>query len=87
MIHAIAEVNQVECVFWLHRIASNLGDERHVLASGKTWDQVVELENESDVLATITRECGIAECGNLFVFVLNGAAGRNVEPAKDIEQC
>ena len=64
----------------------DLGDQGDVLARGQAGDQVVELEHEADVLAAVAGQRGVVGGGQVVVAVADGAGGRHVEPAEDVQQ-
>src|SRR5690606_25846274 len=57
-----------------------------VLAHREARDEVVELEHEADMLATIARELGFARLAQLAAGEAHRAARGHVEPPEDVEQ-
>jgi hypothetical protein len=73
----------------IHRVVGDVGDEGHVLARGEARDQVVELEDEADVLAPVTRERvarrrPVERASPRYQLTL--ARRGHVEAAEDVEQ-
>ena len=60
--------------------------EAHVLLGGQRWDQVEELEDEADVLATEQRELLAVHAPDLLAVEHDRAAGRGVDAADEVQQ-
>src|SRR5690606_3847747 len=69
-----------------HRVGRDFGDELDVLHRGEARYQVVELEDESDVLAPEARERLVIESAQLAALEPELPARGGIEPAQDIEQ-
>ena len=68
-------------------IGDDVRDQGHVLARGEARDQVVELEDEADVFAPVTRQLGLARPTQVMVAPLRRPRRRRIEAAEDVEQC
>ena len=66
--------------------AHDVGDQRHVLAGGQAGNQVVELENESDVMAPVFRERRLVGGRQIAIAIGHRAARRHIEAADDVEE-
>jgi len=51
MVETITEADQIQSFCWVHRMFRNFRYQRDVLKGRKTGDQIIELENETDMLA------------------------------------
>ena len=60
--------------------------QRDVLLRGEHRQEVEELEDEADVLATQLRQARVVEVGDVDSFDRHGARGRLVEPRKAVHQ-
>jgi hypothetical protein len=56
VIHPVAETDQCKSLFGRHRLTGYFGNQRNVLASGETRDEIIELEDEPDGVAPVLRE-------------------------------
>jgi len=61
MIHAFFSSNQRQGVLGRHGISRDVSDKGDVLLSREAGDEVVELKDEADMLASIVGELGIGE--------------------------
>jgi len=52
----------------------------------QTGDEIVELKNETNVLAAVESEFAIAKSGQLTIAEANGSGRGGVEAAEDVEQ-
>ncbi len=80
------EFHQCQGIARVHGVGGDICDERHVLARGEAGNEVVELEHETDMIASIAGEAGVVEFRKLLTAVEHGAAGGYVESAKDVEE-
>jgi hypothetical protein len=64
----------------------DLGDERDILAGGQTRYEIVELEDETNVMASVEREFAFARMREIVIAVAHRARARGIETAQDIEQ-
>src|SRR5690606_22078580 len=69
-----------------HGVVGDLAHQRHVLTGGEARDQVVELEHEADVAATVLRQATVVRGREVLVAVPERAGGRAIEPAEDVQE-
>ena len=69
-----------------HRGARDFGDERHVLACGQARDKIVELEDETNVVAPIKREAALIESRELVVLKPGVARGGLIKTSDNVEE-
>src|SRR5689334_19590421 len=86
MTSAILKTDQGERILRTHRTLGDVGHQRHIFDRGEAGNQIVELKNESDVLAAISCEVGIGRSRQVVVQKPYRATGRHIEPAEDVEQ-
>src|SRR3990170_8401725 len=86
MAHAIFESDKRKRFIGPHRVFRDLGNQRDILVSRETRDQIVELKYEPDVLAPICREVPIIELGELHILEKKSAAGGMVKSAHDVQE-
>ena len=67
VIHSVLEADMGERLVRPHRRFGDLGDERDVFVGGEVGDEIVELEDETDMLAPIGGEAPVVEAGAAFL--------------------
>jgi hypothetical protein len=86
MVKPSGEPDERKRFLGLHRMLSNVGDQRDVLPRGEAGDQVVELKHKPHVLSAIASERLLVVLREIVVEIPYGTAGWNVEPAQNIEE-
>ena len=91
MIEPIGEADQVEQLGDVRPLAAErLAVDEHrqpdVFSRGEGWEQVVELEDEADLAAAQAGELVVAQLGERLVVEVDLAGGRDIQPAKQVEQ-
>jgi DNA invertase Pin-like site-specific DNA recombinase len=84
--HPRFQPDQGERLVGTHWALGNLGDQRNVLIRGEAWHEIVELEHEPNMPASIVGEVSVVEAGQRQDPEEQPAARRMVEPAHDVEQ-
>ena len=69
-----------------HRLAHDVRHQGHVLAGGQAGNQVVELEDESHVVAPVFSERRLIGGRQIAIAIGHRAARRHVEAADDVEE-
>jgi len=87
MVETMTQANQIQSFCWVHRTFRNFRYQRDVLKGSKTGDQVIKLENETDMLAPEAGKSGVTRGAEIVVKVVNFAASGYVQTAEDIEEC
>src|SRR5690348_17276426 len=70
----------------VHRIGGDLGDQLDVLQHGQARDEVVELEDETDVFAAIAGQRSLTGANQVVVAEPRLTARRRIETTQDVEQ-
>src|SRR5581483_5890940 len=86
MIEAGTQSDETERLFGRHRTGSNLGDQRDVLASGQTRNQIVELKYETDVIPSVPRQRALVRLREIMIPPDERARRGHVEPPEKVEQ-
>src|SRR5262245_40969258 len=86
MVHASLKADKRQGFVGTHGIARDLGDQRHVLVGRQRGNEVIELENETDMIAAVGRQVALAETGKVEIPEEELAARRPVKTAHDVEQ-
>jgi hypothetical protein len=86
MVETITQANQIQSLRGVHRMLRNFGYQRDVLDGCKAGDQIIKLENETDMLAPEAGECSVSGGAEIVVEVANLAARGYVQTPEDIEQ-
>src|SRR5690625_32000 len=86
VIHAIVEPDDLKRLLRCHGLARYFGDDGHVLAGGQAGDEVVELKDEADVVASVIRQSRFVGVGEVDVAVHDAAAAGRIEAAEDVEE-
>ena len=87
MIRPLAQVDEPQCVERIERALRYLGDQCHVLLRRQAWDQVVELENETNVVTPEAGQLGFVSTRELVVTEAHGTRGGGIQAANDIQEC
>ena len=77
VIHSLGQADQLEGLSRVQRGLGDFSDQGDVFARGEAGDEIIELEHESDVVATEPGELPLAVACNVFATVEN-AAGRRL---------
>ena len=80
VIETFSQTDHAQRFLGIHRVFGNLGHQRHVLKGRKAWDQVIELEHKTNVLAAESRESRIA-CRRQVVITVQDLARLSEYPA------
>jgi hypothetical protein len=86
MVQAVAKADQLQGRGRIERRGRDLGDEGDVLHRREARDEVVELEDESDMLAAKACQFLLGGRGEVVIEVEDLALGRDVQSAQDVEQ-
>ncbi len=86
MVHAGGEADEVEGFFGLHGGLRDFGNGGDVFEGGEAGDEVVELEDETDVETAVLGELGVVGGGEIEIAVEDLAGGGTVKTAEDVEE-
>jgi len=86
MVQPVAQTDHAKRLFRVHRVRRDLGHKDDVLQHGQAWDQIVELEDETDVFAAVAGKRRLVRADKVMIAEPCLSAGGGVEPAKDVEQ-
>ena len=75
-----------QCFPGVHRILADLRGQRNVLERGQVLNQIVELKNKTDLVASVGGQLAGVVFGNLFTIEKYSSFGERVHAAKDIQQ-
>jgi len=86
VLHPSFETNHRKGLVRPHRMLGNLGHQRDVFIRGQTGDQVIELEHETDVAASIASQSTVVQICQLEVPEKHLAAGGMIEATHNIQE-
>src|SRR5690606_16706124 len=78
--------NKLERFFGPHRVLGDLGDELDVLERSEAGHEIVELEDEADVIATIAGQLILARAGQQMIEETHFARSGDIETADKVEE-
>src|SRR5690606_35802776 len=87
MIEPIAEADELQRLSCAQWIFGNFAYKLYVLAGRQAWDQIVELKDETDMLAAKQRQCMIIERGERLAFEPHLTGRGTVQTAQNVQQC
>src|SRR5690606_6977969 len=86
VVNSLAQPDEFQRFLWRHRIPGDLGHERDVLTRGQAWNQVIELEHETNMVPPVTRQFRIGCRRQILIPIMHRAPRWNVEPPENVEQ-
>ncbi|MNN32835.1 hypothetical protein D3C81_1465670 [compost metagenome] len=86
MILTLRQADHAKRAERLHRVQGDLRDESDVFQRSKTRDQVIELEDKADMLASVAGQARIVGVGKVVIAVHHRPDAGPVQAAEDIEQ-
>src|SRR5690606_39933600 len=84
MIGPVSEPHQLEGCIRLHGVTGDLGVRDHVFACCQAWDQVVELEYETDVVTAVAGEFLVGRPGKVCVQIPYSSAAGYIQAAENV---
>ena len=66
MVQPLGQADQGQGLFRNHGVSGNLRDHRHILPGREAGDQVVELEDKSDMEPAVFRQLLLGGLGQIF---------------------
>ena len=86
MIEPLGEADQRQRGPRIDRMLGNFVHQGDIFQHRQTWNEIVELKHETDMLAPIARQRGIVGIDEIMVAPFRLARGRRIKSAKDVEQ-
>ena len=84
VVESLRESNPGERVLRLHRVSSDFGHERNILAHRQTRNQIVELKYEPNVFSAKARQLGLASMSEIVVVPERTATGGRIEASQNV---
>ena len=86
VVHAAAQTDLLHDGLRVERIFADLTRQLYVFKRGQVGHQVIKLKDEADVRPAVIRQLRAAQTGDLFAPDGDGAAGRLIHAAQEVEQ-
>ena len=86
MVQPAIQPHQRQCILGAHRVPGDLGDDGHVLARRQAGNEVVELEDETHVVAPELGERAVIGMSEILPVVPDAPRRGHIQPAEDVQQ-
>ena len=80
------QIDQCQRFRRIHRVGRNLRGHGDIFQRGKAGNQVIELEDKTDMVTPVARQLTLRRLTELDIAITHSTAGGVIQPAKNIQQ-